>query len=39
MTAQLFPEIADPARPLVLIIGPIASGKSTLADTLAHTPQ
>ena len=36
MTAQPFPEIADPARRLVLIIGPIASGKSTLADTLAH---
>lgn len=36
MNAQPFPETAAPARRLILIIGPIASGKSTLADTLAH---
>jgi DNA-binding IclR family transcriptional regulator/chloramphenicol 3-O-phosphotransferase len=35
MNAQPFPGTADPARRLILIIGPIASGKSTLAETLA----
>ncbi|MCP8999592.1 ATP-binding protein [Pseudarthrobacter sp. RMG13] len=35
MNAHPLPDIAVPVRRLVLIIGPIASGKSTLADTLA----
>lgn len=35
MNAHPLPDIAVAARRLVLIIGPIASGKSTLADTLA----
>lgn len=35
MNAHPLQHIAVPARRLVLIIGPIASGKSTLADTLA----
>ena len=36
MNAQPLPATAVPARRLVLIIGPIASGKSTLATTLAE---
>ncbi|MGX9898970.1 AAA family ATPase [Arthrobacter sp. SA17] len=35
MNALPFPDNVRPVRRLVLIIGPIASGKSTLADTLA----
>jgi energy-coupling factor transporter ATP-binding protein EcfA2 len=36
MNAQTTPDPPLPARRLVLIIGPIASGKSTLANTLAN---